>query len=131
MIRPPPRSTLFPYTTLFRSPRQCTSSPFHTARRGGPTPAKSSPSISRPCIPADAPTRSLRRSDSLSTHPAPPAELPPAIAPRTLHSTQSRQCLPASAPPISAPWESHTLAQFQTPPADSPPSHTPQIVPAA
>src|SRR5438552_13802144 len=24
MIPPPPRSTLFPYTTLFRSPRQCT-----------------------------------------------------------------------------------------------------------
>src|SRR5436305_8946498 len=23
MIRPPPTSTLFPYTTLFRSPRQC------------------------------------------------------------------------------------------------------------
>src|SRR2546430_9876848 len=23
MIRPPPRSTLFPYTTLFRSPRAC------------------------------------------------------------------------------------------------------------
>src|SRR5438046_6578313 len=23
MIRPPPRSTLFPYTTLFRSPRPC------------------------------------------------------------------------------------------------------------
>src|SRR5690242_21551538 len=23
MIRPPPRSTLFPYTTLFRSPEEC------------------------------------------------------------------------------------------------------------
>src|SRR5262245_64180052 len=23
MLRPPPRSTLFPYTTLFRSPRAC------------------------------------------------------------------------------------------------------------
>src|SRR5437764_1515958 len=23
MLRPPPRSTLFPYTTLFRSPRSC------------------------------------------------------------------------------------------------------------
>src|SRR6266702_7786183 len=27
MIRRPPRSTLFPYTTLFRSPRCCTVSP--------------------------------------------------------------------------------------------------------
>src|SRR5207248_8276134 len=26
MIRPPPRSTLFPYTTLFRSPDACASS---------------------------------------------------------------------------------------------------------
>src|SRR2546422_5502346 len=26
MIRRPPRSTLFPYTTLFRSPRRCSSS---------------------------------------------------------------------------------------------------------
>src|SRR5258708_26673857 len=31
MIRRPPRSTLFPYTTLFRSRRQC--------RRAGPRPA--------------------------------------------------------------------------------------------
>src|SRR6266511_2965647 len=27
MIRPPPRSTLFPYTTLFRSPRRASNSP--------------------------------------------------------------------------------------------------------
>src|SRR6266511_4340173 len=32
MIRRPPRSTLFPYTTLFRSPR----SPASSTRRGGP-----------------------------------------------------------------------------------------------
>src|SRR3712207_7779973 len=31
MIRRPPRSTLFPYTTLFRSPRGCTA-PHPTAR---------------------------------------------------------------------------------------------------
>src|SRR5260370_18278694 len=29
MIRPPPRSTLFPYTTLFRSPRRCTDCRLH------------------------------------------------------------------------------------------------------
>src|SRR5260221_14056309 len=31
MIRRPPRSTLFPYTTLFRSPKQCT----YSGRVGG------------------------------------------------------------------------------------------------
>src|SRR2546425_6134884 len=31
MIRRPPRSTLFPYTTLFRSPRRATSSVFQSA----------------------------------------------------------------------------------------------------
>src|SRR6266853_6248217 len=43
MIRPPPRSTLFPYTTLFRSPRRCPRRPQalsqyrhpHRRRRGG------------------------------------------------------------------------------------------------
>src|SRR5687768_17703491 len=43
MIRPPPRSTLFPYTTLFRSPvlfapvvaiRRCMSGPLSSAGRG-------------------------------------------------------------------------------------------------
>src|ERR1039457_945868 len=29
MIRRPPRSTLFPYTTLFRSPSCCTTSPLY------------------------------------------------------------------------------------------------------
>src|SRR3712207_7104599 len=38
MIRRPPRSTLFPYTTLFRSPRRSTSrgADDTRARRGGP-----------------------------------------------------------------------------------------------
>src|SRR5258708_23055710 len=37
MIRRPPRSTLFPYTTLFRSPRQAApdrSKPLHAIERG-------------------------------------------------------------------------------------------------
>src|SRR3712207_6968898 len=34
MIRRPPRSTLFPYTTLFRSP----TAPHHSQARGGPLP---------------------------------------------------------------------------------------------
>src|SRR5690606_42061831 len=33
MIRRPPRSTLFPYTTLFRSPSACGRSPAFAARR--------------------------------------------------------------------------------------------------
>src|SRR5258708_11269605 len=51
MIRRPPRSTLFPYTTLFRSPpsrtrrqgRCCASAPFPQARR---SPASQRPSRS-------------------------------------------------------------------------------------
>src|SRR5215471_20755223 len=40
MIRRPPRSTLFPYTTLFRSPRASrrTAVPVSCARRGTPSP---------------------------------------------------------------------------------------------
>src|SRR5687767_15469019 len=34
MIRRPPRSTLFPYTTLFRSPRRCSRSPPRSGRCG-------------------------------------------------------------------------------------------------
>src|SRR2546430_2928067 len=36
MIRRPPRSTLFPYTTLFRSPRQCLDSRGRGGRKGRP-----------------------------------------------------------------------------------------------
>src|SRR5436190_7280912 len=36
MIQRPPRSTLFPYTTLFRSPARLRASPRRGARRGGP-----------------------------------------------------------------------------------------------
>src|SRR3712207_7884551 len=35
MIRRPPRSTLFPYTTLFRSPASSPSSPHSSERDGG------------------------------------------------------------------------------------------------
>src|SRR2546427_2949058 len=41
MIRRPPRSTLFPYTTLFRSPSPCAESwapPLPASRRGCPPP---------------------------------------------------------------------------------------------
>src|SRR2546429_9930432 len=39
MIRRPPRSTLFPYTTLFRSPYlPCSSARLHPRRTGSPSP---------------------------------------------------------------------------------------------
>src|SRR5690349_23206989 len=38
MIRPPPRSTLFPYTTLFRSPAAVRYQPSHAERRFDPVP---------------------------------------------------------------------------------------------
>src|SRR3712207_7136122 len=41
MIRRPPRSTLFPYTTLFRSP--CTTHPPCSPRRATCAPARSGP----------------------------------------------------------------------------------------
>src|SRR3712207_7831149 len=37
MIRRPPRSTLFPYTTLFRSAGEVDSAPFGYTRDGNPT----------------------------------------------------------------------------------------------
>src|SRR3712207_7989053 len=57
MIRRPPRSTLFPYTTLFRSPR-CPRDP--TRRRsGGPHPVGAAPRLfgkEFPCQPRRRPT---------------------------------------------------------------------------
>src|SRR2546430_6275260 len=43
MIRRPPRSTLFPYTTLFRSPRLSPSYPGDSASRPSPPPAGGAP----------------------------------------------------------------------------------------
>src|SRR3989442_8737700 len=43
MIRRPPRSTLFPYTTLFRSHRRASSGSAHVARRRGSTRVGRSP----------------------------------------------------------------------------------------
>src|SRR3712207_8050411 len=66
MIRRPPRSTLFPYTTLFRSPYVC------RAKREDPSPRVIVPRARRPARRAAAPrragaaragTRSRRRSE--------------------------------------------------------------------
>src|SRR2546430_5936102 len=47
MIRPPPRSTLFPYTTLFRSPPR---RPAPAGRRTGCAPIRRDTSPRRSCI---------------------------------------------------------------------------------
>src|SRR2546422_6927655 len=50
MIRRPPRSTLFPYTTLFRSKARSRSIQDRRGRRGYPVAARKTPVINlRPC----------------------------------------------------------------------------------
>src|SRR6266542_6807046 len=60
MIRRPPRSTLFPYTTLFRSPCCCARSASSRARRVLPMPA-SPITITTPPRPAQASDRRASR----------------------------------------------------------------------
>src|SRR5260370_17504411 len=66
MIRRPPRSTLFPYTTLFRSPR--------ASRSFARTPGVHSvrPQIDRetlgPCAGAQTPSRSEEHTSELQSH---------------------------------------------------------------
>src|SRR5260370_5193055 len=47
MIRRPPRSTLFPYTTLFRSPRRGAPGGASCRERGVPPEAAAGPSLAR------------------------------------------------------------------------------------
>src|SRR5258708_30525241 len=61
MIRRPPRSTLFPYTTLFRSPRGCRRP--RAQRAGGPWPRRRSPS--REAMPAPERLDSVRQAGVL------------------------------------------------------------------
>src|SRR5256885_11738785 len=58
MIRRPPRSTLFPYTTLFRS-RSCTS----TARRSGEATCRPEPSAPAPSPPLPLAAKVRERSE--------------------------------------------------------------------
>src|SRR5256884_2303966 len=56
MIRRPPRSTLFPYTTLFRSPPPCPlARQVPPSRKAPHPPALRTPASSRPTEPAAAP----------------------------------------------------------------------------
>src|SRR3712207_8796325 len=66
MIRRPPRSTLFPYTTLFRSPSHCLSSPCGSPpERRDRTAVGRRPKIRAPSpLPKPrSPDRSVRRSE--------------------------------------------------------------------
>src|SRR3712207_8970541 len=81
MIRPPPRSTLFPYTTLFRSPISTTSPPPISAFSVRP-PTRSRASRTRTEAPAAASARAAAR----------PARPPPRSEEHT-SELQSRQYL--------------------------------------
>src|SRR2546425_7469739 len=66
MIRRPPRSTLFPYTTLFRSPRggcRRSSPPRRPRRTPPPAPARHAPSGPR----ASRPSRSEEHTSELQS----------------------------------------------------------------
>src|SRR3712207_7861669 len=79
MIRRPPRSTLFPYTTLFRSPgqrrRQCRRPPRHHQRLGplplnrqpNPTPIEQGGSPCSGAPPSHAPQRSEEHTSELQS----------------------------------------------------------------
>src|SRR2546426_5669152 len=61
MIRRPPRSTLFPYTTLFRSPVDQSPETAATALRGEPAPVDSSLREIAEAAAADAEQQAIRR----------------------------------------------------------------------
>src|SRR5256885_11286681 len=60
MIRRPPRSTLFPYTTLFRSRRRCSSRAFRRSAGGSRWPCTRSGSSSRPSSRSEEHTSELQ-----------------------------------------------------------------------
>src|SRR5947209_11877965 len=65
MLRPPPRSTLFPYTTLFRSGPACVTTKLHRGDRSGGEPCaqwRSKIPMAIPPLPANT-TRDLGRSE--------------------------------------------------------------------
>src|SRR3712207_8001006 len=80
MIRRPPRSTLFPYTTLFRSPRS-------RARNRRPAPPRS-----RAC-PRVGSTRSYRPTPCPRPKPPPPEPAGPKRSEEHTSELQSRQYL--------------------------------------
>src|SRR5436305_10127848 len=67
MIRRPPRSTLFPYTTLFRSCRQVAKSFRPKQHHCAPPPTTSITRPTRPC--RDFPSRSEEHTSELQSRP--------------------------------------------------------------
>src|SRR2546422_7645762 len=54
MIRRPPRSTLFPYTTLFRSVRRCERRAHHGVREASAVPPRAAGTAQQPGLPREA-----------------------------------------------------------------------------
>src|SRR5436190_6524217 len=93
MIRRPPRSTLFPYTTLFRSPA---APPWTAPRRPPPpgsgragTPARSEEHTSELQSHSDLVCRLLLEKKKNSNHPFKSTHLPEYI--RTIHTRNQKQ----------------------------------------
>src|SRR2546427_5806674 len=66
MIRRPPRSTLFPYTTLFRS-RLTSPAPASARRRACCRCSRESGGVPTPCVPGVASTRSEEHTSELQS----------------------------------------------------------------
>src|SRR5436190_9140799 len=68
MIRRPPRSTLFPYTTLFRSPKRSSSSPAAVTSSGSSSPREPTPSPWRRSPRMRGSARSEEHTSELQSH---------------------------------------------------------------
>src|SRR5260221_10100245 len=66
MIRRPPRSTLFPYTTLFRSTSSYTKVPSSSLRTSSPLPPRTIRCAARYITASSSPTTSLRSEEHTS-----------------------------------------------------------------
>ena len=124
MIRRPPRSTLFPYTTLFRSP------PPHPPGQSGRNLLVRAPKLHGPSPQSHSGDPSARRLDTLRS---------PICVP-SVSGRRDPRCAPASAKTPRSPWRlearpregpSRTLqaSEARLGPACPPPRHTPAGVP--
>src|SRR5260370_8124325 len=120
MIRRPPRSTLFPYTTLFRSPAAATgAASLDDPARSGP-PRAGSPRLVRPRsrIVPPSPVKALRPLPTAPRETPPRRDSPPAVAgpqnyswpaPPPKYSADS--ALPRAPPGDYRDWESFLTSQ--------------------
>src|SRR3712207_9284499 len=68
MIRRPPRSTLFPYTTLFRSSRSCQNSRLGLRQERSTLPTSASNHSTRPASPGSTPSAPASKSSRSEEH---------------------------------------------------------------